>query len=82
MRAVNRLAVVGETASELIVFSARQGELTEIARIPHHLSVEPYWDKPWLKVGSATSTLWVSRRAFGAIVERLVLAPPILTRPR
>jgi len=71
MKVVNSARVVGETTSELIVFSAKRGELTEIGRFPTQLTVESYWDKQWLKVTLGGETIWVSRGAFGAVVERL-----------
>jgi len=71
MKVVNSARVVGETTSELIVFSAKRGELTELGRFPTQLTVDPYWDKQWLKVALGGETIWVSRGAFGAVVERL-----------
>lgn len=73
MRLVNATRVVAELPSEIVVLSSRRGQLEPLARVPKALAVLPYRDRRWLKVRVADDQLWVSRRAYGAIVTRLTV---------
>jgi hypothetical protein len=66
--------VVGELPKELVVLRSQQGRLVVQGRVPKELSVQPYWDRRWLRVTVGADKLYVSRRNFGTVVERFVTA--------
>jgi hypothetical protein len=72
MRFANSTRVVAELSDEMIVFSSRRGTLEPLHRGPVDLQVLPYFDGRWLKVAAPGGQLFVSRRAYGAVVRRLV----------
>lgn len=72
MRFANATRVVAELSDEMIVFSSRRGTLEPLHRGPVDLQVLPYFDGRWLKVAAPGGQLFVSRRAYGAVVRRLV----------
>ncbi|MEI7593869.1 MAG: hypothetical protein WCK41_11705 [Actinomycetes bacterium] len=75
MTRVNATRVVAELAAELVVFSSRRGELSLIGRGDKTLAIGPARGRAWAQVIVAGETLWVSRPAFGGIVERLETLP-------
>ena len=74
MRGVNSTCVVAELPGELVVFTNGRDGLELRSRGPVEVSVLPYRDRRWLRVEVAGDQLWVSRRAFGVIVDRLAAA--------
>jgi hypothetical protein len=74
MKFVNSTRVVAELPANLVVLMPRRGELEVRHRVAKHLVVEPYRDRRWLKVNVAGERLWVAKRAYGAVVERLAEA--------
>jgi hypothetical protein len=71
MRVVNTTCVVAELPNELVVLANRRDGLEPRSRGPHELTVLPYRDRRWARVQVGGEQLWVSRRAFGTIVDRL-----------
>jgi len=71
MRVVNSTCVVAELPNELVVLTNRRDGLEPRSRGPRELSVLPYRDRRWARVEVGGEQLWVSRRAFGTIVDRL-----------
>jgi hypothetical protein len=71
MTKVNATRVVVEARNELVVLSSRRGELAEIARLDAPLVIEPGGGAAWLLVRVGDEKLWVSRPAFGGIVNAL-----------
>jgi len=75
MRGVNSTVVVAELPDELVGLTNTRGELVPRFRVPGPLQVSPAFDPRWLKVQVAGDRLWVSKRAFGAVVEALAATP-------
>ena len=73
MKFVNSTRVVAELPANLVVLMPRHGELEVRHRVAKQLVVEPYRDRRWLKVNVAGERLWVAKRAYGAVVERLAV---------
>jgi hypothetical protein len=71
MKGVNSTCVVAELPGELVVFTNGRDGLEPRSRGPVEVAIRPYRDRRWLRVEVAGEQLWVSRRAFGVIVERL-----------
>jgi hypothetical protein len=71
MKFVNATRVVAELPNELVLLSSRRGQLEPILRTDPELELRPYRDRRWMRVVVADEQLWVSRRAYGTIVERL-----------
>jgi hypothetical protein len=71
MRVVNTTCVVAELPNELVVLANRRDGLEPRWRGPQELTVLPYRDRRWARVQVGDDVLWVSRRAFGEIVDRL-----------
>ena len=71
MRFGNTTRVVAELPDELVVFTSRRGALEPYQRGPVAVEIRPYFDSRWLKVGVGADQLFVSKRAFGAVVRRL-----------
>ena len=71
MRVVNTTCVVAELPTELVVLANRRDGLEPRSRGPHELTVLPYRDRRWARVEVGGEQLWVSRRAFGTIIDRL-----------
>ena len=71
MRLVNATCVVAETPTELVVLRNRSDGLEPRARGPVELRLLPYRDRRWAHVEVAGERLWVSRRAFGVVLDRL-----------
>jgi hypothetical protein len=76
MTVVNTTIVVAELPGELAVFAATRRELRPLGMVPKSLAIEPGGSRSWMQVHIADDVLWVSRPAFGGIVERFVGAPP------
>jgi hypothetical protein len=74
MRFVNKTCVVAELPTELVGFTNRRGTLEPRFRVPHELTVLPSLDPRWLKVEVGGDRLWVSKRTFGLVVERLAVS--------
>jgi hypothetical protein len=74
MRGVNSTCVVAELPGELVVFTNTRDGLELRSRGPAEVVIRPYRDRRWLRVEVDGEQLWVSRRAFGAIVDRLAAA--------
>jgi hypothetical protein len=73
MRVVNATRVVAELPTELVLLSSRRGQLEPMSRGPKQLELLPYRDRRWLKVQVEDQQLWVSRRAYGTIVDSLAV---------
>ncbi len=71
MRFGNTTRVVAELPDELVVFTSRRGALEPFQRGPLAVEIRPYFDSRWLKVVVGADQLFVSKRAFGAVVRRL-----------
>jgi hypothetical protein len=71
MRGVNSTRVVAELPDELVVFTNTRDGLELRSRGPIEVAIRPYRDRRWLRVEVAGDQLWVSKRAFGVIVDRL-----------
>ena len=71
MRVVNSTCVVAELPDELAVFTNRPDGLELRARGELEVRVLPYRDPRWLHVEVGDDKLWVSRRAFGVVIDRL-----------
>ena len=71
MRFGNTTRVVAELPDELVVFTSRRGALEPYQRGPVPVEIRPYFDSRWLKVVVGSDQLFVSKRAFGAVVRRL-----------
>ncbi len=71
MRFGNTTRVVAELPDELVVFTSRRGTLEPYHRGPVAVEIRPYFDSRWLKVVVAGDQLFVSKRAFGAVVREL-----------
>ena len=56
--------------------SPRARALEPLATVPKSLQVAPGGSRSWLQVHVAGQVLWVSRPAFGGIVERFAVEPP------
>jgi hypothetical protein len=62
--------IVAETRTDLVVLGSHAGALTVIDRVPKAVTVEAGSSRSWLRVHIAGQLLWVSRPAFGGVVER------------
>jgi hypothetical protein len=71
MKFGNTTRVVAEVSDEMVVFTSRGGKLEPRHRGPLDVEIRPYFDGRWLKVDVASDRLFVSRRAYGAVVRRL-----------
>ncbi len=71
MRFANNTRVVAELPDELVVFTSSRGALEPYHRGPVALEIRPYFDRRWLKVLVGPDQLFVSKRAYGAVVRRL-----------
>lgn len=76
MTVVNSTVVVAELPAELALFTASRSALEPLATVPKSLQVAPGGSRSWLQVQIADEVLWVSRPAFGGIVERFAVDPP------
>ena len=72
MTRVNATRVVAELPSELVVLAARRGDLSVLRRVADGLAIEPGGGRAWMRVHVGDESLWVSRPAFGGIVDHLV----------
>jgi hypothetical protein len=70
MKFGNSTRIVAEVSDELIVFTSRANQLEPHHRGPIALRIIPYFDGRWLKVEVGGEVLFVSKRAYGAIVRR------------
>ena len=75
MTVVNSTLVVAELPDELVVFASSRSGLDPLGRLPKSLVVEPGSSRSWLQVHVGDEVLWVSRPAFGGIVERFAAHP-------
>jgi hypothetical protein len=71
MWGVNTTYVVAELPRELVVLSNHRGRLEPRFRVSDPLVVQPARDRRWVKVEVGGRRLWVSKRAFGGVVEAL-----------
>ena len=71
MTVVNTTVVVAELPGELVAFTASRGAFEPRTRVPKPLTVESGGSRSWLQVRVGDDLLWVSRPAFGGIVEHL-----------
>jgi hypothetical protein len=71
MRFGNRTRVVAELPNEVVVFTSRNASLEPVHRGPLAIAIRPYFDGRWLKVDVAGDQLFVSKRAYGAVVRQL-----------
>jgi len=76
MTVVNSTVVVAELPDELALFVASRSALEPLAHVPKALQIAPGGSRSWLQVHVADQVLWVSRPAFGGIVERFAIDPP------
>ena len=76
MTVVNSTVVVAELPDELALFVASRSALEPLAHVPKALQIAPGGSRSWLHVHVADQVLWVSRPAFGGIVERFAIDPP------
>jgi len=75
MTVVNDTLVVAELPGELVVFVSSRSGLDPLARVAKSVQIEPGGSRSWMQVHIADEVLWVSRPAFGGIVERFVDDP-------
>jgi hypothetical protein len=75
MTVVNTTVVVAELPGELALFTASRSALEPLATVPKALEIGPGGSRSWLQVHVADQVLWVSRPAFGGIVERFAVDP-------
>jgi hypothetical protein len=73
MRFVNSTLVVAELPREVAVFANRRGELEPRARGDLDVHLLRSRDPRWLHVQVGDDRLWVSKRTFGLIVDRMVV---------
>jgi len=76
MTVVNSTVVVAELPDGLALFVASRSALEPLATVPKSLAIAPGRSRSWLQVHVADQVLWVSRPAFGGIVERFADEPP------
>ena len=71
MRFGNTTRVVAELPDELVVFTSQSGHARAVPPGPVAVEIRPYFDSRWLKVAVGGDQLFVSKRAYGAVVRRL-----------
>ena len=81
MKFANTTCIVAELPDEMVVFSSSRSLLEPRHRGPLDVVVRPYFDGRWLKVEVPGDTLFVSKRAFGAVVRRLAGTDETLDDP-
>jgi hypothetical protein len=75
MTRVNETRVVAQVRTGLVVLGSRRGDLFEVARVVEPPEIEPGGGQAWCRVRVGDERLWVSRPAFGGVVERLTPDP-------